>query len=209
MITIFRLGILLVLTQTCLAQPKLTRLTKNTIPKNIEYTGNILQGVRFTDKAGDNIIVFTKTDKTQTKNPDDDSYTDQGLYAYHYLVLGDSVKQTWRVYDYVKECQFDIFLSFLDKAFAVTDLNQDGKAEVWMMYKVSCQSDVSPTPIKIIMYEDNKKYAMRGRSRVKVSATEYEGGEYAFDEAFKNAPAAFKQYAEKLWKAYKEERWGQ
>jgi len=77
----------------------------------------------------------------------------------------------------------------------VTDLNKDGKAEVWVMYKVSCQGDVSPIPMKIIMYQDNKKFALRGTTRVKVSATDYMGGEYSFDEAFKNAPVQFRQYA--------------
>jgi hypothetical protein len=27
-------------------------------------------------------------------------------------------------------------LYFVDKRFAVTDLNKDGKAEVWIMYKI-------------------------------------------------------------------------
>lgn len=126
----------------------------------------------------------------------------------HYLISGDSTKQTWRVYDYVKECPVDMFLYFIDDAFAVTDLNKDGKAEVWIMYKVSCQGDVSPVPMKIIMYQDNKKYAVRGTTRTKISATDYEGGEYTFDESFKNAPVEFRQHAEKLWKQYKAETWG-
>ena len=38
--------------------------------------------------------------------------------------------------------------------------------------------------MKIIMYQDNKKFAVRGTTKVKVSATDYMGGEYSFDEAF-------------------------
>jgi hypothetical protein len=96
---------------------------------------------------------------------------------------------------------------FVAKTFAVTDLNNNGKAEVWMMYKNSCHGDVSPVPIKIIMYENNKKFAVRGTTKVQVSATDYMGGGFSFDEAFKNAPAIFKQYAEKLWKQNKIETW--
>lgn len=199
----------LILTQTCLAQFKLTKLDKNSIPKTIQYTGNIFQTVRWTDNTGDNIVILTVTDKTQSKNLPDDGYSDRALYAYHYLVSGDNIKQTWRVYDYVKECPVDMFLNFVDKTFAVTDLNKDGNAEVWIMYKVSCQGDASPIPMKIIMYQDNKKFAVRGTTRVKVSATDFMGGEYFFDEAFKNAPAEFRQYAEKLWKQNKNETWGQ
>ena len=102
-----------------------------------------------------------------------------------------------------------MFLYFIDKAFAVTDLNKDGKAEVWIMYKVSCQGDVSPVPMKIIMYQYNKKFAVRGTTKVKVSAQEYVGGDFAFDDAFKIAPAEFRQYAEKLWKQHKQETWKQ
>lgn len=199
----------LILTQTCLAQFKLTKLDKNSIPKTIQYTGNIFQTVRWTDNTGDNIVILTVTDKTQSKNLPDDGYSDRALYAYHYLVSGDNIKQTWRVYDYVKECPVDMFLNFVDKTFAVTDLNKDGNAEVWIMYKVSCQGDASPIPMKIIMYQDNKKFAVRGTTRVKVSATDFMGGEYFFDEAFKNTPAEFRQYAEKLWKQNKNETWGQ
>jgi hypothetical protein len=206
---IFGLLLSFILTQTCLAQFKLTKLDKNSIPKTIQYTGNIFQAVRWTDNTGDNIVIMAVTDKTQSKNAHDDGYSDGALYAYHYLVSGDSIKLTWRVYDYVKECPVDMYLNFIDKTFAMTDLNKDGNAEVWIMYKVSCQGDVSPIPMKIIIYEDNKKFAVRGTSRVKVSATDYMGGEYSFDEAFKNASAEFRKYAEKLWKQHKTETWGQ
>ena len=196
-------------TQTGLAQIKLTKLDTNAIPKNIQFTGNVKQAVRWKDNTGDNLVILTVTDKTKSKNAPDDGYSDGALYAYHFTLSADTTKQTWKLYDYVKECPVDIFLYFLDKAFAVTDLNKDGKAEVWMVYKVSCQGDVSPIPMKIIMYQDNKKYAVRGTTRVKVSANEYMGGEYSFDEAFKNAPAEFRQYAEKLWKQHRTETWSQ
>ena len=195
----------LILTQACFAQFKMTKLDKNSVPKNIQYTGNIVQAVRWTDNTGDNIVILTLTGKTRSKNAPDDSYSDGALYVYHYLVSSDSTTRTWRIYDYVKECPVDMFLNFVDKTFAVTDLNKDGKAEVWIMYKISCQGDVSPVPMKIIMYQDNKKLSVRGTTRVKVSATDYMGGEYSFDDAFKNAPVEFRQYAEKLWKHHKTE----
>jgi len=57
--------------------------------------------------------------------------------------------------------------------------------------------------MKIIMYQENKKFAVRGTTRVKVSGNEYMGGEFTFDAAFKNAPIKFRQYAEKLWELHK------
>jgi hypothetical protein len=204
---IFGFILCLILTQTCFGQFHLLRLDKNSVPKTIKYTGDIIEAVRWRDSTGDNIVILTFIDKTKNKNTPDEGYASAALYAYHYLVSGDSAKQTWRVYDYVNECPVDMTLYFVDQTFAVTDLNKDGKGEVWIMYKVSCQGDVSPVPMKIIMYQDNKKYAVRGTTRTKVSATDYMGGEYSFDEAFKNAPLEFRQYAQKLWKQHKTETW--
>ena len=202
------LGLLLflILTETCLAQFKVTRLDKDAVPKNIQYNGNIVQAVRWIDSTGDNIVILTATEKSQSKNAPG---SDAALYVYHYLVSGDSIKQTWKIYDYIKECDVDMDLYFVDKAFAVTDLNKDGKAEVWIMYKNSCHGDVSPVAMKIIMYQDNKKFAVRGTTKVPVSANEYAGGEFTFDDAFKEAPVEFRQYAERLWKQHQVETWKQ
>jgi hypothetical protein len=197
------------LTNACLAQFKVTRPGKNSIPNNIHFEGKLVQAVRWTENAGDNIVILTKTDKTKSKNAPDDGYSDAALYAYHFLDSGKGMRQTWKVSDYVKECPVDIILYFVDEAFAVTDLNKDGKAEIWIMYKVSCQGDVSPVPMKIIMYHDSKKFAVRGTTKVQVSANEYMGGDFTFDEAFKNAPLEFRQYAQKLWNQQKLETWEQ
>ncbi len=205
------LGLLLplILTQTGFAQFKVTRLDKNSIPKNSQYNGKVVRAVRWADSIGDNIVILSATDKTKSKSAPDDDYSDAALYAYHYLVSGDTNTQTWKVYDYVKECPVDISLYFIDKAFAITDLNKDGKAEVWMMYKNSCQGDVSPLPMKIIMYQDDKKFAVRGTTKVQVSANQYEGGEFSFDDAFRKGPVEFRQYATKLWAQHKVEKWEQ
>jgi hypothetical protein len=201
------LFLLLSFSGACSAQLKVEKLNKSTIPQNTRYTGNIIEAARWKDALGDNLVILT-TEKTQSKNASDNG-TDASLYAYHYLVKGDSSKQTWKVYDHVKACPVDIFLYFVEKSFAVTDLDKNGKAEVWLMYKNSCQGDVSPVSMKIIMYENNKKFALRGTTKVQASATEHMGGQFVFDEAFKKAPVAFRQYAEKLWQKHKIENWKQ
>lgn len=196
----------IIATQTGLAQFKLTELNKTSIAKSIQYTGNLVQGVRWTDSTGDNIVILTLTETTRNAR---DEGRDRSLFGYHYIVSGDSLKQTWKVYDYVKDCPVDLFLYFIEESFAVTDLDKNGKAEVWIMYKVSCQGDVSPVTMKIIMYQDNKKFAVRGTSSTQVSENDWIGGEFVFDEAFKAAPVEFRKYAEKLWNQHKLETWQQ
>jgi hypothetical protein len=110
------------------------------------------------------------------------------------VVNGDSSKLLWKVYDFNKECPVDLDLYFINKTFAVTDLDKNGIAEVWIMYKNYCHGDISPVPTKIIMYEGNTKYALRGESRVNKM-----GGNYTLDDNFRKGNVTFKQYAKKLW----------
>ena len=111
------------------------------------------------------------------------------------------------IYNFIKDCPVDIKANFIKNTFAVTDLNKDGNAEIWVMYKTVCHGDVSPSDMKIIMYENDKKYAVRGTNKVKYTAKDYIGGEYTFDEAFKKAPKVFRDYATKLWKKNILEKW--
>jgi hypothetical protein len=178
-----------------------SKLDTNQIPKSIKYKGGIDTAVKFTDGDGEHVILTA----TDFDSDTDHRATGIYLYAYCYLITGDQWHLSWQMRDFVNECEFDIGGEFLPKTFAVTDLNHDGKAEVWLMYDLACRSDVSPSDLKIIMHEGAKKYAMRGGSRVKVNATDYYGGDYKFDAAFKNGPQAFRQYAQQLWEKNRNE----
>ena len=199
----------LIIVQNCFAQIKTIKLEKTAIPENVKYSGDYVEATSWVDGAGKHIVLLTADNITQSNTDNGERDNNAALYAFHYLVSGSNVKQLWKIYDYVKDCPVDIDLYFIDKTLRVTDLNKDGKAEIWIMYKNSCHGDVSPVPMKIIMYEDNRKFAVRGSTKVKVSETEYIGGEFVFDSAFKKAPTVFRQYAADLWKQHILETWGQ
>ncbi|MNJ91916.1 hypothetical protein D3C87_95710 [compost metagenome] len=186
---------------------ELTNLKATQLPKGITYKGTLKTAVRWTDKLGDNLVITTVTGETASKSPEVEDSRDASLYAMHYLVFKDSVSQVWKVSDYVKECPFDIILNFIGNTFHVTDLNQDGIGEIWLMYKASCRSDVSPVDMKIIMYEGKQKYAMRGQNIVEPSKGESMGGDYKFDKAFDNGAASFRDFAKKLWKENSKQVW--
>lgn len=190
-------------------QIKLTKLDSTSLPATIQYTGHINNAVKWMDSISTHFVITSITGQVKTTPKDEEDGSDAYLYVYHYIVKNDSTKLLWRISDYNKACPFDIELYFVGKAFSVTDLDKNGMAEVWVMYKNSCQSDVSPVPTKIIMYEGIKKYALRGESRVKISATEYIGGSFTLDDNLKNGNALFRQYAEKLWIKNKTETWNQ
>lgn len=188
-------------TMVCQGQIKMTKLDSTGIPKGIKYEGKIKEALQWTDKSGINIAITTETGFYPSKNKKDDDLTnnDAELFAYHFIYKGDTIKQTWKVYDFIKDCPLDIEASFIKNTFQVTDLNKDGIAEVWLMYKTVCHGDISPCDMKIIMYQGPQKYAMRGQNKVQVSDTEFYGGDYKFDDAFNNGPELFREFAKKLW----------
>lgn len=189
------------------------KIDSTQFPKSIKYEGYVKNAVRWKDKLGDNIVITTETGyhiNEKFKHESDGS--DAELFAYHYIISGNKVKRTWQVYDFISDCPVDLIASFVKNTFQVTDLNNNGIAEVWLMYKTVCHGDVSPSDMKIIMYEGNQKYAMRGENKVEIGILDngekqYLGGQYKFDENFKKGQKVFKEFAQKLWSENLIEKW--
>ena len=192
----------------------LQKIDSTQFPSSIKYEGFVKNAVRWKDKLGDNIVITTETGYHINKKFEHESEnsSDAELFAYHFIVSGNEEKQTWKVYDFIADCPVDIVASFVKNTFQVTDLNNNGIAETWLMYKTTCHGDVSPCDMKIIMYEGNQKYAIRGESKVAVGIDDngekqFIGGEYKMDENFKKGPKVFKEFAQKLWKDNLIENW--
>jgi|SRR6185503_7536740 len=196
---LLKLVLLLFLTQRVTAQIKVTDVDKNTIPKSIQFKGHIVNAVKYTDSEGTHLVITTETGIVAGKDTAD-QMSNADLYAYCYKVEGNKLTLAWQMHDFFNDCPLEEVVNYIPGTFAVTDLNNDGKAEVWLMYLVACRSDVSPGSLKIIMHEGNKKYAMRGENRVNDLPNKYVGGRYTFDDAFKAGPKPFRDYAQQLWK---------
>jgi len=190
------------------------KIDSTQFPASIKYEGFIKNAVRWKDKSGDNIVLTSETGiyrNEKLKHEFEDS-SDAELYAYHFTLSNNKASQTWRVKDFIADCPVDITASFVKNTFKITDLNKNGIAEVWLMYKTVCHGDVSPSNMKIIMYEGNNKYAMRGENKVQVGSdvndkASFIGGEFKLDANFKNGPKVFKEYAQNLWKENLIEKW--
>lgn len=195
------LAFLLTVAMASFGQIKVTQLAKTDIPKSITYKGHIINAVKYTDKTGDHLVITTETGEMPTKNSETDEGRDAALYGYHYNTgIDNQPKLTRQTYDFISDCNLDMEARYLPGTFAVTDVDNNGIAEVWLVYRTVCHGDVSPSTQKIIMHEGDKKYAARGLAKVKLSAKEIYGGTYTFDEAFKTGPAAFRKYAADVWK---------
>jgi hypothetical protein len=176
-----------------------TTLDEYSLPKEVQYTGKIINAVRWSDKLGDNIVVTTETGEITNKASLSEDTRDAAIYGYHYILSKNNAVLNWRVYDFVKDCAFDIEANFIKNTLQITDLNRDGVAEIWLMYKIACFSDVSPHDMKIIMYQNKNKFAIRGQNKVILSEDQQYGGDYTADKAFTNGPKVFLDFAKKMW----------
>lgn len=187
-------------------------IAKEKLPKEIVFEGKIKDLIQWQDKDGLHIVVTTETGlHTSKKFKHESDGTDAELFAYHYRFnkTENKYKQSWKVYDYISDCPVDIEASFIKDTFQVTDLNNNGIAEIWLMYKKTCHGDVSPCEMKIIMYEGSQKHAMRGENKVRISETEFIGGSYTFDNAFLKSDKKLRDFAENLWNKNISQKWGE
>jgi len=189
-------------------QTSVKKIDPTKLPKGINYEGKIKNAVQWIDSLGENIVIVSETGVHKSKKFKHESDgRDAELFAYHYLIKGDTALQTWRVYDFISDCPLDIEAQFIKNSLQITDLNKDGVSEVWIMYKTVCHGDVSPFSMKIIMYEGNRKYAIRGHNKVQISDKEFYGGDYKFDKEFIDAPQEFLEFAKKLWSKNIIQKW--
>lgn len=170
------------------------------VPKDFKYEGKLQFAKTVTDKLGKHTILYCLTGEMPSKKILVADYEkDTYLYIYDYL---ENKKLNWKIQDNIQNCEFDLGMDFVKKAVTATDLDKNGLAEIWNMYHMTCTSDVSPDFLKIIMYEGQKKYALRGDEFVEYptdNGTVTEGGTYKMDEAFLKSPKVFQDFAQELW----------
>lgn len=181
--------------------------SKNDLPSDIKYQGNIVTGKRWSDKNGENIIILTTTKEhgSKKKGYDYEESRSKELYGYQYVNKSDGWSQLWKINDFINDCPLDLTLDFFGGSLTVTDLNNNGVAETTFLYKMSCRGDVSPCDMKLMMHEGDDKYAIRGTMKLFVDG-KWWGGDYKVDKSFNDAPSGFLDYAKEQWNKFKTEK---
>ncbi|GAA4469917.1 hypothetical protein GCM10023093_30180 [Nemorincola caseinilytica] len=184
-------------------RPHAKKARKRALSSEITYPRKFVRAVKWKDNSGDNVVVFTRTKRSKSASRPEEGYYEQQLEVRYFLNDGKHWRQKWNVHDQVMECDHEMVANYVKKTFAVTDLDEDGTAEVWLVYRTGCGVDEHPANMKVVMYEGQTRYSMRGRVRMKINENKYDGGEYDLDPGFAKVPA-FKQYAVDLWESNSE-----
>ncbi len=132
-------------------------------------------------------------------------YRIKGLFTYHYLIdKTDTLRLLWKNIDQMSQCSYKYLqANYLTKPM-LTDLDKDGKAEVWFVYELGCTDNktASPMVMKLALYIGKKAYMIKGRKVVQ-NGDKMEGGEILPDKSYDELPQVFRDHALKIWNTYK------
>lgn len=184
---------------------KIDTLGYDEIPKAIDFKGTVVEALKWSDSNGENILIQTVTGHFVWKDYDKDSisYMLQDkweLYAYLFQKNNseNEYKRKWRIYDYTKCFGVDWFMGFVPKATTITDLDNNGIAEITIPYVSICRGGMDPGTMKIIMYEGNTKYALRGFTMLVCKGEHPYGGKFTESENVKEN-LVFSNFLKKHW----------
>ena len=163
---------------------KIDTLFYDEIPKNLDFKGTVVEALKWKDALGENILIQTVTGHFSWKDYEENSKSyilqdKSELYAYLFRKTNSESEfvRVWKVYDFNKCYGVDWFTGFIPKATTITDIDKNGISEITLPYVLICRGGMDPGIMKIIMYEDNVKYALRGKTMLMCKSKERYGGE--------------------------------
>jgi hypothetical protein len=185
---------------------KIDTLSYDDVPKYLDFKGTIVEALKWTDSQGENILLQTVTGQFVWKEYNDKDSTDftlqdkSELYSYLFQksISNKEFKIKWRIYDYNKCYGVDWFTGFIPKATTITDLDNDGISEITIPYVTICRGGMDPGTMKIILYEDNTKYVLRGTTMLMCDSKTPYGGEFSESENLKEN-TIFHSFLTKHW----------
>lgn len=198
-------------------------ITEDKVGAGVQWKGTFRDAWYWYDNNGANILVLSSNSKVVHEAADISSGE---LFAKQYVIRkgSDAPVLLWELYDFKNDCDFDLTCKFLGSP-EISDSDKNGITETSLIYTLACRSDASPAEMKIIMHEGKKKYALRGRTTLRVNSypdslysEEREAdlskiptdqledgmsswGRFKNTDDFQSAPPVFLEKAIELWKA--------
>ncbi|NHZ87786.1 hypothetical protein F2P45_01880 [Massilia sp. CCM 8733] len=150
--------------------------------ERIAVPGKLVKAARILDAGGEHILVVsmhTGPSGAENATPGDDEERYE-LFASLYTRKANRWAREWLIED-VNDCPIiDSSANFFPKYITITDLDQNGIAEVTVPYKYFCNGGVDSSTLKVIMRQGAQKFAVRGQTRVVHGDSDF-GGELVFD----------------------------
>jgi hypothetical protein len=169
--------------------------------EHLVIAGKMISSWNIQDNNGQHILVLSSLGGPSRQQPGSDRLERTDLRASFYSKARGQWVEEWNIKDGVDCPGLDHQAAFFPKHVTVTDLNEDGTAEVTVSYKMFCGGGVDSDIIKVILRQGSEKYVMRGKSFVCLKGKESFGGNYKADASLAlPRNAAYKNHLLKVWK---------
>jgi hypothetical protein len=174
-----------------------------------EATGNVINKTSYANSDEKHTVIQTETgyykSTPQPKYPDEVCMNNE-IHVYDYIEKEKAMPDlSWKLYDYIHDCQTSARLEFTKDSPLITDLDSDGKKEVWISYYKGCHGDVSPDELKVFMYRDGAKHSMRGQTHLFVDGS-FCGGDFKMDKTMSTADKKFRDFGVNLFRRLAEDK---
>jgi hypothetical protein len=168
--------------------------------EHIAFTGALVSAWSVQDKRGRHILVLTSLAGPSRARPNLQRNERIDLRASYFGAGKAAWNEEWNIKDAVDCPHVDSSAAFFANSVTVTDLNNDGIAEITVPYKMFCGGGIDPDTVKVILRQGSVKLALRGESQVRIPGQEPFGGSYTSDKALslpKNV--TYKNHLERVW----------
>lgn len=159
--------------------------------QTLESANHVSHAFRFTDQHGDSTAMFSRK-VTREEDPTDGAIIDRiVLKALVEQLPGNRTEEAGRWQHSAEvECDgVDIEADFFPDTFSVTDLDDDGTAELTFAYHRFCGGGVDPRDVTVVLLEGENPYVLQGETLVQLGDDPAFGGEFTMDDALEEAPA--------------------
>ncbi|WP_409278440.1 M949_RS01915 family surface polysaccharide biosynthesis protein [Pseudomonas defluvii] len=165
-----------------------------------------LKTVHFRDKDGEGLLVLSRTDGQATDEETAEDVDKVVLIAtlYGRTTADEPFKSRWQIDNETTCAGLDLDVGFYPDVTGVSDLNNDGVAELTIASHAFCGGGIDPHAIMVELREGQAYYAIEGQSLVSVPGDGSYGGERKDSPSLTNAPKVLRDHLEAVWsKVYK------
>lgn len=169
--------------------------------RHLWIDGDLISAQKVYDQRGEHVLVLSRKAGPSSTAPGSKRIERIALHAAYYSQRSSAWKEDWAVRDFVDCPGLDAAADFFTSELSVTDINNDGTAEVTIPYKLFCGGGVDSYTVKVILREGPLKLAIRGESEVRLPGQAPFGGGHQLDRPLLTQPyKLYREHLENVWR---------
>jgi hypothetical protein len=170
--------------------------------QGISYAGKLVGARLVSDRIGEHLLVMSSKSAPSPSKPSARKEYHE-LAAVYYGRQSGQWQAEWTVRDMVDCPALDSVAEFFPALVSVTDLNQDGRSEITIPYRLFCSGGIDYSTVKVILRDGDAKLAIRGELEFfqpdgKVAI---EGSKHYDKALLQPANSAYKRHLDTVWDA--------